>query len=217
MKRVLLHTILLCLFSQLSMASTEKRLNFLMDTLEVSATDEKTWANLWGAAWVTVSAGQLIASGFIKDSKTKTELHVGAVNAAVGIIPTLIFRPRVIRDYEKFKSTTFQNQNEQITAAEEILAKDTDDKKLRRGWVAHTGNVLFNIGVSLLLSLHYKSHQAALISFVTGVPIGAFMIWSQPTSSIEKENIYYEKNKSNFTTSLFLQDSGAGLALSYVW
>jgi hypothetical protein len=157
-------------------------LNTSEELLKESARKETIWANAWGITWSAVTAGQLAGAVITNDSETRTDLYIGAASSVLGIFPTLIFRPRVIGEYHKLSQ-----KNASHSEYEAALIRDREDKLLRRGVFAHFGNVGANLAISAIMGFGYGHWPSAILSSGLGIPVGAFMIWSQPTTGLDHD------------------------------
>ena len=166
--------------------------------LSDSVRAERLWSRAWGYTWAGATAVQLALIPVLDDDELTVDLAFGAGGAALGLIPTFVYGPWVLRAPE-----------EELRDPEAALARDRADKEARQAWYNHVSNVAVNLGLGAGLGFGYGHWVSALITVVTGIPIGEVMILSQPG----------ERQASAFAMSvapLFLpRAAGAAFAVSF--
>ncbi len=162
-----------------------KRLASIETCLTQAARASHTWALTWAGVWTvaTVAQGTLALTTHEHDSRV--DLTVGAAAAAAGLVPTLLFPPTVIDAHARLLAMKEQHTDvcTQLAAAEQLVVESAADERLSRSWLAHTGNVLFNVGVGMVLGVGFRHWSAATLSMAAGIPLGELMIFTQPFQS----------------------------------
>ena len=88
---------------------------------------------------------------------------------------------------------------------------------LSTSWIAHVVNVLFNVGVGLILGLGYDRWQTAGLNGAVGIAVGEATVLTTPTGMIDGWDRYRfgGKNDPKVTVRLVPAGLGAGLALTF--
>ena len=155
------------------------RLAFIEQGMGDAAHAAKVWAYSWGALWTTATVGQGVLAFVSPSHSDRVDFGVGAFASAVGLVPTLLFQPRIIAD-ERALRTFHGNTCERLVQAETLLDDSVKNEQTNTGLLSHVGNVLFNVGVGMILGVGYGHWQAAGLSMATGIPTGEIMIFTQP-------------------------------------
>lgn len=159
----------LLLWGSPAFASGEAGAMSAAQALEESRGAERLWSRAWGYTWAGATAVQLALIPVLDDDETTIDLAFGAGGAALGLIPTFIYGPWVLRASEA-----------ELADPVAALARDRADKAARRAWYNHAGNVAVNLGLGAGLGFGYGHWVSALLTVATGIPIGEVMILTQP-------------------------------------
>lgn len=161
---------------------TEKKLNELLDR---SYDAERSWANTWGFIWTGAAVAQAALMPVVSsESGQRTDLAFGSVASLLGLIPTWIYGPVIIREH---RALLLARQEKDAHLRQKklwlLLEQDAQDKKLRRSGLAHAGNVLLNMGLGALLGTVFRRPGAGFLLGLTGIPVGIVMLETQPRSA----------------------------------
>lgn len=155
------------------------RLSVIESGMADAAHASKVWAYSWGALWATVTVGQGVLAVISPSHSDRVDFGVGAGAAAFGLIPTIIFPPRIIADERALRGFS-ADPCERLAMAEALLDESIKGEQANTGLTSHLGNVLFNVGIGMILGVGYGHWQAAGLSMLTGIPTGEIMIFTQP-------------------------------------
>ncbi len=177
-----------------------------LEWLQQSAARERTWATVWGTTWAVATGAQLTVLAITDDRDTRVDMAFGAGGAALGLIPTFILRPYILRHESQMTSQP---------AVNELYRLDQADKRSRRGVLPHVANVAINLGLSAGLGFGYGRWVTSLLNCVLGIPIGIAMIETQPSPNAEPE--LSPKDTASFTVAPLLAPQAYGLALGLTY
>lgn len=158
-----------------------------LETLAVAFDDQikglRIWSYSWGSIYGTVALTQgVIATAQGQRHTSNTDLWVGTISAGVGSLSFFLLPLRFLGPLERVRAQWDDPDRCGLLArAEATRAKVDHDQHLGKSWIGHAGNVLVNIGITLLLGLVYGHWQAGLISGGVGIAIGEVNLISQPT------------------------------------
>ncbi len=168
--------------------AAQQEASSLEKTIDDSQAAEKRWANTWGFIWSGATVVQLAAIPLMPEAGDRKDLAVGAVGSVLGLIPTWIYGPRIIREKQRLREAKSETdpcirRNKFST----LLADDAQDKKFRRGGLSHAGNVFVNVALAGVLSGVFHRSSSAFLLGLTGIPLGIVMIETQPHISSDKK------------------------------
>ncbi|MBK7857378.1 MAG: hypothetical protein IPJ65_01890 [Archangiaceae bacterium] len=163
-------------------ADVEERLDVLADAYDDQLRATRIWSYSWGSLYTAVAAVQLGAMlSMRQDNPARTDLTVGAVAAAVGSLSFWLLPLRFTVPMKRIRGEW--NNPDRCALLEKAEAARTridGEQRFGKSWVAHAGNVLVNVGLSLLLGLAYHHWEAGLISGLVGVTVGEINLFTQP-------------------------------------
>ena len=160
----------------------EERLEVLRTTFDDQIKGLEIWSYSWGSIYTAAAITQTVVTFTLRpDDPARTDLIVGAVSAGVGSLTFWVAPLRFTLPLKKVrKGWDDPDRCGLLARAEATRAKVEAEQALGKSWIAHAGNVLVNVGLSLLLGLGYGHWQAALISGVVGTGIGELNLFTQP-------------------------------------
>lgn len=187
----------------------EERLEVLRGAFDDQIRGLEIWSYSWGSIYTAAAATQAIVTTQLKpDDPARTDLIVGAVSAGVG---SLTFWVAPLRFTLPLKNVRKDWDNPDrcalLARAEAVRTKVASEQRLGKSWIAHAGNVLVNVGISLILGLGYNHWQAALISGLVGTAIGELNLFTQPAKLDRVE----EGPQLRLVPLVTTQGGGAGL------
>ncbi len=158
----------------------ETRLRLVTDAFRREVRDTDIWSWSWGSTYVAASAAQGITAALIRDRATRIDLTVGALSAGFGALtlyglPLRVTLPLVDRAW-----TREPDLCRRLARAEATLADVADRQRLASSWIPHVGNVLFNVGIGLILGLGYGHWKSAGLSSGIGIVVGEANVLTQP-------------------------------------
>lgn len=208
--------------SALESFDAEVRLRFLKQRLDSQVTRGKLWMGLWGGAYGLLTVGQMGVTGYVGEEQKK-DLYVGSAAALVGTLTVLLASPKVIAGTEALEKelATAKDVCEQVALAERTVHTLAEDQRVAKKPVAHIGNVIFNIGLGLIVGLGFGHWTAAIINTLVGIAVGEALIFSRPSGLTETERRYREGafGSDNGTLKAQLRPvqmrDGVGVAFSF--
>jgi hypothetical protein len=173
--------------SSLASIDAEQRLRFLREELRYSARRTRMWHWMWVAGYSGLTTYQLIYAGI--DEERRNVNLVGAAGAAVGVL-SLVISPRKIMRDQKWLERRIASAGPHtdpcalLADAERLLERDARDQAFGKGVLIHTGTIVFNIGLGLVMGLALGDWQQAMITSVVGELIGEMQIATQPVHAV---------------------------------
>jgi hypothetical protein len=156
------------------------RVHFIRTTLASERARLNVWAWSWGGSNAALALGQGIATPFLRDRGLRIDFIVGAASNAAGSAFALI-QPLGFPDLARLEDASLENDPCRVLAVgERLLADGAAYEALSRGWLAHAGNVVFNVAVLLVLGLGFERWNSGFISAGIGLAVGITQILTQP-------------------------------------
>lgn len=172
--------------------SVDERLRFLDQRLQSDAANARIWRVSWVSIYAALAVGQLTAAPLVSHSTAKN-LYVGGGAALIGLAPLLITPLKVIKDSRRVAELAAHPGDDPCAALftiEELLQRDAENEALGRSALFHGGNVVFNLGLFLLIGAGFGHWTSATISLLTGIAVGETMIFTQPTGALRTLHEY---------------------------
>lgn len=176
----------------LASQEAEARLQFIRARLAAEVGPTRAWMGAWGGGYLVLTVAQLVLTPFLNDEDRK-DFYVGAAASLVGLAAVVALPPAVLADQPALERTLAATPDvcAQLAAAEETLARDADDQRFARAWFFHLGNVVFNLGIGLVIGLGFThpgsafgapdNHwTSAIVNAVVGAAVGEAMIFTTP-------------------------------------
>ena len=159
---------------------TESRLAFLHDTLTSEQQRMRIWSYTWGSIYATtaLTQGALIAPS---SSETRKDLAVGTGSAVFGSLSLFLLPLRVTLPIDSLRDRWAEPDRCRLLEDSERVFRVTAAAEAQAtGWIGHAGNVVFNVGLSLLLGLAFGHWQSGLLSGGIGIAVGELNLLTQP-------------------------------------
>ena len=131
---------------------------------------------VWGYGWAIANGAAAVANGAaipFFDHDTQIDLAFSAGKGVVGAVSTLV------------SPVTHLHLMQDCAEVERELARAADAEAFGKSWLAHTGNLLFNVGVALTLGFGWDHWRAAAIDGAIGTFVGEAMIYTQPGGAMQ--------------------------------
>ena len=205
--------------ASLAAQSPEARAAFLSTLLGQQSESIQTWKLLWGAGYSLMTIGQLALMPLLPEHRA--DWVIGAASSAVGFAVVVIDPMEVIEGGPSFvaraKVVTPEQTCQLLIDGERMLRDGASKQAFSTSWISHVVNVLFNVGVGLILGLGYGRWQTAGINGAVGIAIGEATTLTTPTGLRDGWERYRFGNKreSSVTIRLVPAGIGAGLALTF--
>ena len=199
--------------------SPEARIAFLSNVLGQQAEVIRLWKLLWGAGYGLMTAGQLALMPLL--SEHREDWVIGAASSAVGFAVVVIDPMEVIEGgplfVQRARTATPEQRCQLLIDGERMLGAGAKKQAFSTSWISHVVNVLFNVGVGMILGLGYGRWQTAGVNGAVGIAIGEATTLTTPTGMIDGWERYRTggKSDSKVTVRLVPAGIGAGLVLTF--
>lgn len=203
----------------LAAQSPEERIAFLSTLLGQQAVAIQRWKLLWGAGYGLVTIGQLALMPLLPTHRE--DWVIGAVSSAVGFAVVVVDPMEVIEGgplfVERARVVTPEQTCQLLIDGERMLSAGARKQAFSTSWISHVANVLFNVGVGLVLGLGYGRWQTAGINGAVGIAIGEATTLTTPTGLVDGWERYRfgAKNEAKVTVRLVPSGLGAGMLLTF--
>lgn len=166
--------------------SGEERLAFLSQRFSDESDAAKRWTVVWGGTYALLTLAQLALIGvFPKDEQP--DWYWGALSSAVGVAFSVLGPLDVFDAGPVFAKRAMANDMTDaektcalVAEGEKALREGSEQESFQHAWFIHAGNVLFNIGIGLVLGLGYGRWTSAAINAISGTAIGELTIFTSP-------------------------------------
>ena len=196
--------------------SDEARLAYLGKLLNDESGRARAYTRAWGAGYGVLTLAQLTIMPFFTREE-QPAWYWGAFGAAFGLGFTLLGVPEVMDGgplyAKKASAATADNTCELIAEGEKMLEVGADAEVSSFAWYLHAGNVLFNVGLGLILGLGYGHWQSAVINTIVGVAIGEANILTAPSHLISGLKRYRQGEAPSAVTINVIPTAGPGLGV----
>lgn len=203
-----------------STQSVEARLAFLSKVLGEEAPATRTWKLLWGAGYGLITMGQLALLGLATETD-RPDWVIGAAASSVGFATIVVGGLEVTEEGTRFVERASTVSPEQTCAlladGERMLREGAGAQSFSTSWIAHTANVLFNVGVGLVLGLGFGRWRTAGINFGVGTVIGGATALTRPTGLVRGWKEYQRglEVAPKVTVQLVPMGIGAGVLVTF--
>jgi len=165
----------------LESVDAEARIDFLRTAIDREIRDVDLWSWSWGSIYVAAGGVQAIGAAVTHDRGLRVDLTVGAISAGVGALTLYGLPLRVTLPLRDARQGAGKGDRCRVLAEyEAALESAANTQRLGGGWVPHAGNVLFNVGLALVLGWGFRRWKSAAISAGIGVVVGEANILTQP-------------------------------------
>ncbi|MFT3712670.1 MAG: hypothetical protein QM817_33895 [Archangium sp.] len=202
--------------------SAEERLAFLSTRFTEESDAAKRWTGIWGGAYGALTVAQLALIGVFPKEESPDWIW-GALSSGVGVAFTVLGPLEVLDAGPVFAKRAAANDASDaqktcqlLAEGERMLREGNDAERFQRSWLIHAGNVLFNIGIGLVLGLGYGRWTSAAINALSGIAIGELTIFTAPNQLISGWESYTSKgagNKAAPVTLHLVPTAGPGLGV----
>lgn len=196
--------------------SDEARLAYLSKLLHEESGRARAWMGFWGGTYGLLTIAQLsLMPVFTREEQP--DWYWGAASTAFGLAFTLLSKPDVQDGgpiyAQKVSAAAPADTCALIAEGERMLELGAANEASSFQWFLHAGNVLFNVGLGLILGLGYGHWQAAVINTVVGTAIGEANILSSPAHLISGWKRYRTGEKPPAVTFHVIPTAAPGLGL----
>ncbi len=204
--------------------SDAERLKFLKTELVAEGNRAWNWSIAWATIYAAGTVGQVAPIPLIVPSD-QVEWWVGAATTAVGIAFVAFDPLEVIDAAPRFEKRTTQPADicAVIAEGEGLLERGAAHEALGRRWFIHALNVVFNVGVGLILGLGYGHWVAGAVNFAIGVTLGEATILTSPNRLVSAWSEYQRGELGQAATPVSFKvfpmirsdAAGLGVALTF--
>ncbi len=202
--------------SSVAAQSDEARLAFLSKLLLEESGRAYAWRLGWGATYGVLTVVQLgVMQLFTKEEQP--DWYWGALSTAVGVAFTLLDPPEVLeagpRYAQRAKVVPEGERCKLIAEGERLLEQGAAHEQDSVAWYLHAGNILFNVGLGLVLGLGYQRWISGAINMGVGAAIGEATIFTSPTHLISGWQRYRLGESPPAVTFHVIPTAGPGIGV----
>ena len=196
--------------------SDEARLAFLSKLLGDESVRSRNYTLFWGATFSMLTLIQLGLMPLYKHEE-QPDWYWGAAGSSVGLAFLLLGVPAVLeagpRYTQKVSAATPADTCSLIAEGEKLLEAGAETEVASFKWYLHAGNVLFNIGLGLVLGLGYGRWTPAIVNTIVGTIVGETNILTAPSHLISGLRRYRNGESPPAVTFNVIPTAGPGLGL----
>ena len=159
------------------------RLEFIRSSLNREARHAVLWTQLWIAGNGVLIAG---TAGLIPfyPPENRVDLYVGMGATGVAALPLIFLPPSIERvgpafDHRVSEATSL-DPCVLIAEGEHLLARDAREAASVYTWFPQVTNVLYNVGVGLILGLGFHRWVTGISAMISGTTIGELVMLTEP-------------------------------------
>jgi hypothetical protein len=187
----------------------EARADWIQTRLVREAHRVRVWKWGWGIGAVAGGGLQLGLAPLVDDHDQRVDLLIGGGSTLALLVPVL-FGPSVD---ERPASGAADDCPARLSDAERRLAAADDDERRARGPLSHIVNIVFNVGVGLLLGLGFDQWPQGILSTAGGVAVGEVQIWTVPQGARDDLSALRAIPSARATLVPLRLRAGAGVSL----
>jgi hypothetical protein len=196
--------------------SAEARLSYLSKLLDEEGQAARRWTLIWGGSYGLLTVARLGVMSLFPANE-QPDWYWGALSTAVGVAFSVLDPLEVLSSGATFAKraavATPEETCQLIADGERMLAEGAEHEELGTRWFIHAGNVLFNVGIGLVLGLGYGRWTSGIINAAIGVAIGEATIFSSPTRLISGWKKYRAGEPSSGVAVHVIPTAGPGLGV----
>jgi hypothetical protein len=178
------------------------RLAFIREQLTHDARRARIWAWTWAGIYSALTVSSIVLATTLNTDKDRTDNAIGAGAAAFGLGVLIVMPLAIMRDQRWLERRLRQASADEdpcaeLADAERLLLRDAKSEAFGTGPLVHAGNVLFNVGLALVLGAGLGHWDAAAITSMTGIVVGELQSFTQPTGAVRTLRDYREARMSS--------------------
>ena len=169
------------------MHDDDARLAWIQAQLARTSHRATVWLRGWEITLVGATAANLAMLPILGDTQSnRIDFGLGAATTIVGVVPLIFWRPRVIDEYEALEADAGRTSDRcaLLADAERRLVATASAQEQQRAWYMHAGNVVLNLGVTLLFGA-FHHWTTGILSGAGGAVIGEVIIFTEPVDQID--------------------------------
>lgn len=145
------------------------------------------WTLGWGGAYGAITIAQLAVMPLFSREE-QPDWYWGAVSTLVGVAFSSLDPLEVMTVGPGFakraRAATEEDTCKLLEEGERILREGAEHEAFGRSWFIHAGNVVFGIGMTLLLGFAYGHWTSGIINGAVSIAIGEATIFTSPNQLI---------------------------------
>ncbi len=168
--------------------STEERMRFILERTQHAEEVTRTWTTVFSLSYLGLVAAQMGLIVIVDDPGARIDFAIGAVGSMIGVASLAIFRAPVLVDrasIEELAPRAMSGDCAALAEAEAFLEADASNEDFGTSWLIHVGNVVFNLGIGLVMGLGYDRWISGAISAGVGILVGEVQILTRPTRMLD--------------------------------
>lgn len=172
----------------LASRSTAERMGFIVERARSAEEATRTWTMIFSLGYVGLVTVQMGLIVFVSDPGQRIDFGVGAVGSVIGVASIAVFRSPVLGDraaIEALAPPALGGDCEALARAERLLEADAASEDFGTSWLIHVGNVVFNLGIGLVLGLGFDRWISGAISAGVGILVGELQILTKPARMLD--------------------------------
>lgn len=194
----------------------EARLAFMAKLFEEESAAATRWTLGWGSTYAALTIAQLAVMPFFSRDD-QPDWYWGALSSVVGVAFSTLDPLEVMSAGPGFarraRAATEDDTCKLLEEGERILRDGAEHEAFGRSWFIHAGNVVFGIGMTLLLGLAYGHWESGIISGATSILIGEATIFTSPNQLISGWEKYRSGGATPAVTFHVIPTAGPGFGL----
>lgn len=166
--------------------SPSERLTFMSELFESESNATKRWVGAWGSAYAALTVAQLAVVGLLP-LEERPDWYWGALSSGLGVAFVVLGTGAVLPNGPRFKARLRGRATpdcSMVAEGELLLREGANEQASSRRWYMHVGNVVFNVGLGLILGLGYGRWTSAAINVLAGTLIGELTLLTSPDQLI---------------------------------
>lgn len=196
--------------------SNEARLAFLSKILVEESNRAVNWTLGWGATYATLAIAQLAIMPLFPQEE-QPDWYWGALSTVVGVAFTVI-DPLEVREAgpvyaQRVNGAPASESCALIAEGERLLVEGAAHELSGVQWYIHAANVLFNVGLGLVLGLGYGRWTSGAINAAIGTAIGEATILTSPQHLISHWKAYRSGEPATAVSFHVVPTAGPGVGV----
>jgi hypothetical protein len=176
---------------RLEQIDADARLAFIRRELRDGARKARLWSWSWTGVYGSLATYQLLSATVIDTSRDgRIDGYIGAASAAIGVATMQLMPLKVMSDQRWLDrrlrlASADVDRCALLDEAEHLLVRDAASEAFGTSPLIHAGNLVFNIGLAVLLGAGFGHWRTAGITAAVGTAVGELEVFTQPTNSVD--------------------------------
>ena len=165
----------------------DARLAWIQGRLARTSHRATVWLRTWEIGIVGATALDLAFIPILGDTRSnRIDFGLGAATTIVGVVPLIFWQPRVLDDHDELDASVARGGVDRcalVAEGERRLIASADAQHQQRAWYMHAGNVMLNLGVTLLFGA-FHHWTSGVLNGIGGALVGELIIYTEPVDQI---------------------------------